>query len=84
MLIWPVLALLLVLLFYKRDVTPPWNPPLPPQPWPPQPPQGFPQAPQPPPQADTAPTRQSTSGFSGTFTPPPPVDLNDVFRRPRS
>ena len=94
MLIWPVLALLLVLLFYKRDITPPWNPPI--QPQPPQPPQPLPPQPrlQPgqassqgpeasqPPQAGAR-TRPSTSGFTGGFTPPPPVDLNDVFRRPR-
>jgi hypothetical protein len=83
MLIWPVLVLLLVLLFYKRDITPPWNPPLPP--WnPAQPPQ--PQPPAPPASAQTSatpPTRPS-SGFSGGFVAPPPVDLNDVFRRPRS
>lgn len=66
--LWPFLVLLLVLLFYKRDITPAWNPVI-------RPPQA--QAPQ------VAPTSQSTPGFSGTFTPPPPIDLNDVFRRPR-
>jgi hypothetical protein len=83
MLIWPVLALLLVLLFYKRDVTPPWNPVIQP-PQPPQPPQLPPtEAARQAPRDTGAPTRPSASGFTGGFTPPPPVDLNDVFRRPR-
>ena len=92
MLIWPVLALLLVLLFYKRDVTPPWNPviqpPQPPHPPTPQPLQPSSEASQAPQAAagstGAAPTRPSTSGFTGGFTPPPPVDLNEVFRRPRT
>jgi hypothetical protein len=69
MLIGPVLVLLIVLLFYKRDITPAWNPPIrPPQAWtPPAPP--APAAPLP-----TAATKQDPER--------PPFDLNDVFRRP--
>jgi hypothetical protein len=69
MLIGPVLALLLFVLFYKRDVNPAgtvWVPPalrhpnlVPPSPWqPPAVPQAFPARP-----------------------PAEPMDLNDVFRR---
>ena len=68
MLIGPVLALLLFVLFYKRDVNPAgtvWVPPALRTGW--QPPQG--------------PAPVVAAQATGAAPPAEPMDLNDVFRR---
>jgi hypothetical protein len=100
MLIGPVLVLLLVLLFYKRPVNyvPTWTPPPVPQPMlRPLVPPAFPHAQQsaqgsaPIARADSFAAPPAASGFAQPPAPgsvaveqPPPVDLNDVFNRPRA